>query len=239
VGLSRDELERIADAESRARKVGPRDLAPCAVQGALGATTAGGTLAAAREAGIRVMATGGLGGVHRGFPALPDVSADLAELARCQAVVVSAGMKSLLDVAATCEALETLGVPVLGWRTDELPLFYAATGGPPVSARVESADEAARVALAHWSLGRGALVLARPPDQSLDDVAPLIDAALAEAERRGIRGPAVTPFVLERLHARSGGRTLGANRDLVVANAGLAGEVSVALAGLGGAERRA
>jgi pseudouridine-5'-phosphate glycosidase len=108
-----------------------------------------------------------------------------------------------------------------------------------VSARVESADEAARVALAHWSLGRGALVLARPPDQSLDEVAPLIDEALAEAERRGIRGPALTPFVLERLHARSGGRTLGANRDLVVANAGLAGEVSVALAGLAGAERRA
>jgi pseudouridine-5'-phosphate glycosidase len=177
--------------------------------------------------------------VHRGFPALPDVSADLAELARCPAVVVSAGTKSLLDVPATCEALETLGVPVLGWRTDELPLFYAATGGPPVSARVESADEVARVALAHWSLGRGALVLARPPDQSLDEVAPLIDEALAEAERRGIRGPALTPFVLERLHARSGGRTLGANRDLVVANAGLAGEVSVALARLAGAERRA
>src|SRR5262249_5869156 len=140
VGLAPDELERIARAGPAARKTGPRDLAAAAAQRALGATTVGGTLLAVRLAGIRVMATGGLEGDHRGFPAPPDVSADLLELARAPALVVSAGVKSLLDVAATAEALETLGVPVLGWRTDEMPRFYSARGGPPVSARVETAD---------------------------------------------------------------------------------------------------
>ena len=141
----------------------------------VGATTVGGTLAVCREVGIRFMATGGLGGVHRGWPTPPDVSADLAALARTQALVVSSGVKSLLDVPATAELLETLGVPVLGWHTDELPLFYAARGGPPVSARVESAQEAARIAARHWELGGGGLLLGRPPDESLDDVEPLIE----------------------------------------------------------------
>jgi len=232
VGLAESDLARIAEAGPDARKAGPRDLAACAVQGAVGATTVGGTLAAATAAGVRVAATGGLGGVHRGFPHPPDVSADLAELARAAAVVVCAGVKSLLDVPATCEALETLGVPVLGFRTDELPLFFAARGGPPVSARVERASEAAEVARAHWALGRGgAVVLARPPDVSLDDVEPLIEAALAAAAEGGVTGGAVTPFVLERLHRESGGRTRRANRDLVLGNAGLAGEVATALAG--------
>ena len=113
----------------------------------------------------------------------------------------------LLDVPSTAELLETLGVPVLGFRTDELPLFYAARGGPPVSARVESADEAARIARAHWTLGRAALVLARPPVESLDDVEPLIERALAEAAEHGVTGQAVTPFVLAFLHRESGGRT--------------------------------
>ena len=240
VGLDEAELGRIAQAGPSARKVGPRDLAACVVQGAVGATTVGGTLAAARAAGLRVAATGGLGGVHRGFPHPPDVSADLAELARTPIVVVCAGVKSLLDVPATSEALETLGVPVLGFGTDELPLFYAARGGPPVSARVEGAAEAAEVAHAHWALGRpGAVVLARPPDESLDDVEPLIAAALTEATERGVAGGAVTPFVLERLHRESGGRTLRANRDLVLGNAALAGEVATALAEIeaGSAER--
>ena len=119
----------------------------------MGATTVGGTLAVARATGIRVLATGGIGGVHRGFPYRPDVSADLAQLARTPALVVSAGVKSLLDVPATAELLESLGIPVLGFQVDTLPLFYAAAGGPPVSARVESAEEAARVAEAHWRLG--------------------------------------------------------------------------------------
>ena len=223
VGLEKAELDGLGP---DARKVGPRDLAACAVQGAVGATTAGGTLAVCRAVGIRVLGTGGLGGVHRGFPTPPDVSADLAELARTQALVVSSGVKSLLDVAATAEALETLGVPVLGFRTDELPLFYAARGGPPVSTRVESAAEAAAIARSHWELGGGGILLARAPDDSLDDVEPLIEDALAAAQAEGIAGQDVTPFVLGRLHQQSGGRTLRANAELVAANAELAAEVA-------------
>jgi pseudouridine-5'-phosphate glycosidase len=176
------------------------------------------------------MGTGGLGGVHRGWPTPPDVSADLGALASTPALVVSSGVKSLLDVPATAELLETLGVPVLGFRTDELPLFYAARGGPPVSARVETATEAARVAGAHWALRGGGLLLARPPDESLDDVEPLIERALAAAAAEGVRGQAVTPFVLAYLHRESGGRTLAANRELVLGNARLAAEVAAAAA---------
>jgi pseudouridylate synthase len=225
VGLSPDELERF---DASAHKAGPRDLAVCAAQGLVGATTVGGTLAVCRAAGIRFMGTGGLGGVHRGFPHPADVSADLGELARTQALVVSSGIKSLLDVAATLELLETLGVPVLGYGTDELPLFYSARGGPAVPAHVDSAPEAAAVARAHWELGGGGLLLAQPPPTSLDDVEPLIEEALAESKRLGIIGQAVTPFVLSFLHERSHGRTLDVNRELVVANAGLAAEVALA-----------
>jgi pseudouridine-5'-phosphate glycosidase len=228
VGLSAGELGRF---DATARKAGPRDLAPAMVQQAVAATTVGGTLAVCRSAGISVMATGGLGGVHRGWPDPPDVSADLDTLARTRALVVSSGVKSLLDVPATAELLETLGVPVLGWRTGELPLFYAARGGPPVSASVEEAPEAAAIAHAHWEIGGGGILLGRPPDDSLDDVEPLIEEALAEADAAGVRGGAVTPFVLARLHDRSGGRTLKANRDLIVGNAQLAGEIAAALAG--------
>ena len=224
VGLSSAELGRF---DASARKAGPRDLAVCVAQRAVGATTVGGTLAVCRAAGIRFMGTGGIGGVHRGFPHPPDVSADLGELARTPAVVVSAGIKSLLDVPATLELLETLGVPVVGFRTGNLPLFYSAGSGPPVPARVESPEEAARIARTHWDLGGGGLVLAQPPPASLDDIEPLIEDALVEAGRRGVTGQAVTPFVLSFLHDRSGGRTLVANRELVVANAGLAAEVAV------------
>jgi pseudouridine-5'-phosphate glycosidase len=226
VGLTAEELARFWP---DARKVGPRDLAAAAVQGATGATTVGGTLAVARTVGIRVLATGGIGGVHRGFPDPPDVSADLAQLVRTPAIVVSAGAKSLLDVPATSELLESLGVPVLGFGTDTLPLFYAAAGGPPVSARVESAEEAARVAEAHWQLGGAGLLLGRPPEEPLDDVEPLIDEALAAAVTAGVVGQAVTPYVLAHLHRESGGRTQAANRALVSANARLAGEVAAAL----------
>jgi pseudouridylate synthase len=227
VGLTEEELARF---DGDARKSGPRDLAAAAVQGAVGATTVGGALAVAQAAGIRVMATGGIGGVHRGFPDPPDVSADLAQLARTPALVVSAGVKSLLDVPATSELLESLGVPVLGFRTDTLPLFYGAAGGPPVSARVESAEEASRVAEEHWQLGGAGLLLGRAPDEPLEDVEPLIDEALAAAEAVGVSGQAVTPFVLAHLHRESGGRTEAANKALVAQNAGLAGEVAVALA---------
>jgi pseudouridine-5'-phosphate glycosidase len=227
IGLTADELARFGP---EARKVGPRDLGTATVQGAVGATTVGGTLAAARAGGVRVLATGGIGGVHRGFPRRPDVSADLAQLARTPALVVSAGVKSLLDVPATAELLESLGVPVLGFRADTLPLFYAAAGGPPVSARVESAEEAARVAEAHWRLGGAGLLLGRPPDEPLDDVEPLLQQALAAASAAGVSGQAVTPYVLAHLHRESGGRTEAANKALVAQNARLAGEVAVALA---------
>jgi pseudouridine-5'-phosphate glycosidase len=223
VGLTEDELARF---DAGARKVGPRDLAAAAVQGAVGATTVGGTLAVARAVGIQWLATGGLGGVHRGFPDPPDVSADLAQLARTRALVVSAGVKSLLDVPATVEVLESLGVPVLGFRVESLPLFYGAVGGPPVSARIESAEEAARVARAHWELGGAGLLLGRPPDEPLEDVEPLIEEALTAAGSAGVAGQAVTPFVLSYLHRESGGRTQRANRDLIAQNARLAGEIA-------------
>jgi pseudouridine-5'-phosphate glycosidase len=222
VGLTQDELGRFV---LESRKLGPRDLAACVAQGAVGATTVGGTLAVCRLAGIRFMGTGGIGGVHRG-PV--DVSADLAELARTRVLVVSSGVKSLLDVPVTLEVLEALGVPTLGFRTDELPLFYSARGGPPVSARVESADEAARVAGMHWELERAGLLLGNPPGESLDDVEPLIERALLEAEAAEITGGDVTPFVLSYLHRESGGRTLSANRRLIADNAQLAAEVAAA-----------
>ncbi len=228
IGLERTELERFTP---HSRKLGPRDLAVCAVQGAVGATTVGGTLTAAAAVGIRFMGTGGLGGVHRGFPTPPDVSADLAAAARIPALVASSGVKSLLDVPATVELLETLGVPVIGYRTDTLPLFYDAAGGPPVSARAEGADEIARIADAHWRLGGNTILVGRPPTESLD-VTPLIEEAVAAADREGVSGQALTPFVLAYLHEHSDGETRRVNRDLIVANAGLAGEIATAHATL-------
>jgi pseudouridine-5'-phosphate glycosidase len=225
IGISDSELERFTP---EARKVGPRDLAAAVVQGAVGATTVGGTLAACRAAGIGFMATGGIGGVHRGERL--DVSADLGELARTEALIVCSGAKSLLDVQATAELLETLGVPVLGFQTEMLPLFYSAGSGPPTSARVESAEEAARVARAHWELGRhSALLLARAPQHTLN-VDPLIDRSMAELEEAGLHGQEVTPWLLARLNELSDGLTLKANRDLVLGNAQLAAEVATAYA---------
>jgi pseudouridine-5'-phosphate glycosidase len=228
VGLDPDELERFT---ADARKVGPRDLAACAIAGDVGATTVGGALAVARALGIRFLGTGGIGGVHRGYPSPPDVSADLVALATSRVVVVSSGAKSLLDVPATMELLETLGVPVLGYRSDTLPLFYSASGGPPVPQRVEDAETVARIAEAHWQLGGRGLLVASPPPESLE-AEPLIQEALAEAARQGVSGPQVTPFVLARLHERSAGRTREVNRALIVANARLAAEVAVAYAAL-------
>ena len=228
VGLAPEELERFTP---EARKCGPRDLAACAVQGAVGATTVGGALTAARMTGIHFLGTGGIGGVHRGYPSPPDVSADLLALVLSPALVACSGVKSLLDVPATIEYLETLGIPVLGFRTDTLPLFYSADGGPPVPQRVEDATEAARVAAAQWQVAGCGLLLANPPSESFD-ATDLIEEALDEAAREGVSGQAMTPFVLARLHERSDGRTLAVNRALVVANARLAAEVAVAFAAL-------
>jgi pseudouridylate synthase len=228
IGLDAHELERFTP---DARKLGPRDVGVCAAQGAVGATTVGGTLVAAAVAGIRFMGTGGLGGVHRGFPDPPDVSADLAAAARIPILIASSGVKSLLDVLATVELLETLGIPVLGYRTDTLPRFYTAHGGPPVSARVETADETARAAQAHWALGGAAILVARAPDESLE-VEPLIEEAVGAAAAEGVGGQEVTPFVLAYLHEHSNGATRRVNRDLIVANAALAAEVAVAFAEL-------
>lgn len=225
VGLTESELGRF---DSSARKAGPRELAVCVARGETGATTVGGTLAVCRAAGIRFLGTGGIGGVHRG-PRF-DVSADLVELSRSQVAVVSSGVKSLLEVDATAEVLETLGVPVFGWRTDTMPRFYDAAGGPPVSERVESVEAAVRLAKLHWELGGQGVLVARTPDESFD-ADPLIEEALDEAERQGVTGQAVTPFVLSRLHERSGGRTLAVNRQLAAANAGLAAELAVSAAG--------
>jgi pseudouridine-5'-phosphate glycosidase len=227
VGLSPAELERVARAGSEAIKTGPRDLGLCLSASLVGATTVGGTLVACRHAGIRFMATGGLGGVHRGWAARPDVSADLASLARSPVLVVCSGVKSLLDVPATMEALETLGVPVFGYGTYELPLFYTARGGPEVPV-LETVEATVRLAQAHWELSESAIVVARPPAESLDDVEPLIESALREAAVRGVTGQAVTPFVLAFLHEQSGGRTLAVNRRLVADNAEQAGHLAVA-----------
>jgi pseudouridine-5'-phosphate glycosidase len=228
VGLTTEELARFTP---EARKAGPRDLAACAATGAIAATTVGGVLSVARAVGIRFLGTGGIGGVHRGYPAHPDVSADLVALVSSPVLVACSGAKSLLDVPATMEYLETLGIPVLGFGTDTLPLFYSATGGPPVPQRVDEVAAAARVAAAHWQLGGCGIVLANPPAESLE-VEELVERALDEAAAQAVTGQGVTPFVLAFLHEHSGGRTLAVNRRLIADNARLAAEVSVAFAGL-------
>ena len=228
VGLTEADLARFAEAGPQARKVGARDLAACVVQRALGATTVGGTLAVCRSAGIAFMATGGTGGVHRGFAATLDISADLPQIACTGALVVSSGVKSILDVPATAELLETLGVPVLGWRTSTLPMFYSATGGPPVSAVVTAAAEVARITAAHWLLnGSTGVLLTRPPEPSLD-IEPILAEAVAQVDERGVRGQSVTPAVLALVHEMSEGRSAEVNQRLIADNAALAAEVAVA-----------
>jgi pseudouridylate synthase len=232
-GLDDAELERFAAAGSGTRKVGARDIAACVVQGALGATTVGGTLAVCRLLGIRFMGTGGIGGVHRGFADSLDISGDLLQIARTPAVVVCSGAKSILDVGATAELLETLGVPVLGWRTSTLPLFYTADGGPPVPAVVTSAEQTARIALVQWQLSPSSgLLLARPPAEGLD-IEPLVAEAVARVRRDGVTGQAVTPAALALVEELTDGRSVEVNQRLIADNAALAAEVAVACAGLG------
>jgi pseudouridylate synthase len=233
IGLDEATIEQIALGD--ARKVAPRDLAACLADGSLGATTVAGTLACARLTGIHHAATGGIGGVHRDAQDTFDVSADIAELARCAVCLVCSGVKSLLDVPRTLELLETLGVPVVGYGASALPGFFSRSSPHELGARVDTPDQAAYLCALHWELGRGSAVLvAQPPPEdsalSSDETARLIDAAIAAAAAAGTRGGAVTPFVLDHVHRASGGATLRANRDLIIANSALAAQIAVCAA---------
>lgn len=234
VGLEDGELRHMATAGNVA-KLSARDLAVAAAKGAHGATTVAATAHLASIAGIRLFATGGLGGVHREARESWDVSADLAMLARTPVAVVCSGVKSILDVPATLEYLETLGVPVVGFRTERFPGFYLTDSGCPLEWSVESEEEAARVVRALPELGfeRSGLVVANPipEEEQLDPV--LHDRALRggleELVRRGIRGKDVTPFLLDRFAAETEGKSLMVNRGIIVRNARLAARIAVAL----------
>ncbi|MCC7055409.1 MAG: pseudouridine-5'-phosphate glycosidase [Gemmatimonadaceae bacterium] len=232
LGLTDPELQRFL-ARTGVRKVSARDLAACMVQGADGATTVAASLTLAHAGELRVFATGGIGGVHRGAPF--DESADLQALARTPLVVVCAGAKSILDLPATLERLETLGVPVVGYRTDELPGFFTTGTGLRVPQRADSPLEIARIARTHWELGeRSAVLVVQPPPADAALERALVDAAVAgavrEAEAAGVTGAAVTPFLLGAVLAATDGRSLPANLALLEANAALAAQVAVALA---------
>lgn len=232
VGLLPDEVEHLATAEG-VLKLSTRDLPVAVARGADGATTVAATMWLAHRAGVRVFATGGIGGVHRGGGG--DVSADLAELARTPMIVVCAGAKSILDLPATREALETHGVLVAGWRTDELPAFYSAESGLPVDVRVDGAEEVAALWKAHRELGvPGALLLCVPPPAEhalpAGEVERAIRRALESAEREGVRGKAVTPHLLRAVAEETGGRSLEANVALLHHNARVAASVAAAVA---------
>jgi pseudouridine-5'-phosphate glycosidase len=233
VGLSREQIEHLATAKGIA-KVSRRDLGVVVARGVDGATTVAGTMVIAAMAGVRVFATGGIGGVHRGAERTFDVSADLLELARTPVAVVCAGAKSVLDLALTLEVLETHGVPVIGYRTDEFPAFYSRTSGLGVDVRCDTPEEIAEILRARESLGLGGgAVIANPiPAEHEIDRATLdgwTDRALREADEAGVRGKNVTPFLLSRLHTLSGGASEEANKQLVWSNAALAARVAAAL----------
>ena len=232
LGISDEELARFLRRDG-VGKVSARELAWSMMRGIDGATTVAATLAVIRLAGVRVFATGGIGGVHR-EPAF-DESADLAELARTPVVVVCAGAKSILDLPATMERLESLGVPVVGWRTAELPGFFTTTTGIPLTASVETAEEVARLFRIHEGIGRsGAILVVQPPpaEHALprDDVERAIENALGQARQAGVRGAALTPHLLAAVERVTGGRSLAANLALLECNASLAAEIAVALA---------
>ncbi len=231
LGLAPNQEQRLLAREG-VRKVGARDLPVCIAQGADGATTVSAALAIAALGGVRVFATGGIGGVHRGAPF--DESADLGALARTPIIVVCAGVKSILDLPATLERLESYGVTVIGYRTSELPGFFTSTTGLPLSARADSEREIVAAFTAARTLQLpGALLVVQPPPSgsALDSrvVDSAIDAALQRAERESVTGAAVTPFLLEEVDRQSGGRSIGANLALLEANAALAGRLAVEL----------
>ena len=241
LGLGGADLERFLCRDG-VRKVSSRDLGAAMAQGADGATTVAATLVLARAAGIEVFATGGIGGVHRRSAKeiarnaqWRDESADLPELTRSRVVVVCAGAKSILDLAATWERLETLGIPVIGYRTSELPGFFTAQTGIQLSMRCETAEEIARIARAHWSLGngQGVLVVQPPPAThalSGEEMNSVVESALSDAEHKGIEGPATTPFLLDAVSRLTNRRSLDVNLDLLESNAALAADIACALA---------
>jgi pseudouridine-5'-phosphate glycosidase len=226
VGLSDADLERIA---AGAVKVSSRDIGAALAKGEVGATTVAATMRGAAMAGIRFFATGGIGGVHRGHP--EDQSADLVELGATPVAVFCAGAKIILDLPFTLERLESLGVPVLGFMCDEFPAFYTRHSGCPVSARVDTPEETARVIEASWATGTRGLVVAVPPPDDLEDAEKLVE--LAVKGLTGVSGPQVTPLLLARVAELSGGRSLDLNVDLVVNNARIAARVAAAFAALG------
>ncbi len=235
IGLEESQMRRLAEGRERLLKLGSRDLAIAVARKATGGTTVSATCELAAAAGIRVFATGGIGGVHRGVAEHLDISQDLWALARFPVAVVCAGAKSVLDLPKTLEALESAAVPVIGVGTDELPSFYSRTSGLPLEHRVEDATGAAQVLRARFDgLGQGGMIFALPPPEETAlpraEVELHIAAALAEADRQGIRGKAVTPFLLSEMARRTSGRTLRANLALLANNARFAGELAVAYA---------
>ncbi len=231
VGLSAAEIERLSQMK-QCRKISRRDFGIALARGESGGTTVAGTLFAAHQAGIRVFATGGIGGVHRNAPF--DISADLHELSRSPLVVVCAGAKAILDLPATLEVLETLGVPVIGYQCEEFPAFYSRQSGLKVNLTCQTASEIAQIALAHWGAGvRSAILVANPPpaESALpsNEVERIIQQAVREAEQNGIHGAAVTPFLLEKVNQLTGGASMQANLALLLNNARLAAEIARAI----------
>jgi pseudouridine-5'-phosphate glycosidase len=234
VGLERAEIGRLAAAPDVA-KLNLSNLAARLAAGLPGSTTVGATLFAAHAAGIRVFATGGIGGVHRDAAESGDVSADMTALARWPVAVVCAGAKAVLDLAKTVEMLETLGVPVLGYRTDEFPAFYRRASGLALDARFDDLRDLARAVLTHWSLGLGTgVVVANPIAPGHEMPADVYDAALtralADAAERAPRGRGVTPFLLERLRELTDGASVFSNLALLRGNARVGAELAVAMA---------
>ena len=232
-GLTQAEIEALGQATGVV-KASRRDLAVLMARGLDGATTVAGTMLLAAMAGVRVFVTGGLGGVHRGAERSMDVSADLTELARTPVAVVCAGVKSILDVGLTLEVLETHGVPVVGYGTDRFPAFYVPDSGHAAPARADTPAEAAAIVAAQLGLGLGGCVIANPipADHAMEGAAieaAIVDA-LAEADRQGIRGKEVTPFLLADLNMRTAGRSLAANVALIRSNARLGAAIAVELA---------
>jgi pseudouridine-5'-phosphate glycosidase len=234
-GLSRDEIERFGQEGPGIMKVSVRDLPFVVGRGLDGATTVAATMRIAAMAGIPVFATGGMGGVHRGAGETFDVSADLTEMTRSNVALVTAGAKAILDLPLTLERLETDGVPVVGYRTGEFPAFYSRSSGLKVPMRAETPGEVAAIMRSKWELGlEGAVVVANPIPEAdqipAAEIEPVITAALAEADRLGIRGKDVTPFLLAEIVKATKGRSLQVNIALVKNNAKVASEIAAAFA---------